>query len=51
MHLRRSVLIVLHFVQTSCGADGKLIVWDVSEEEPKEVEVLQGIIPIVTDTE
>ena len=32
-------------------ADGKLIVWDVSGDEAKEVEVLQGIIPNVSDSE
>ncbi|KAI0342000.1 hypothetical protein BDW22DRAFT_1331357 [Trametopsis cervina] len=34
---------------TSCGADGKIIVWDVSGEEPKEVEVIQGVLPAVSD--
>ncbi|KAI0695530.1 WD40-repeat-containing domain protein, partial [Cytidiella melzeri] len=36
---------------TSCGADGNIIVWDVSEEEPKEVEVIQGTLPAVPDPE
>ena len=30
--------------------DGKIIVWDVREEEPQEVKVLEGIIPAVKDT-
>ncbi|OBZ68085.1 Minichromosome loss protein 1 [Grifola frondosa] len=35
---------------TTCGADGKIIVWDVSESEPKQEKVIEGIIPVVTDT-
>ena len=30
--------------------DGKIIVWDVREEEPQEVKVLESIIPAVKDT-
>ena len=37
--------------QTSCGADGKIIVWDVSEEEPTQVTSIDGIIPAVSDSE
>ncbi|EKM54305.1 uncharacterized protein PHACADRAFT_196736 [Phanerochaete carnosa HHB-10118-sp] len=36
---------------TSCGADGNIIVWDVSEDEPKQVTTIDGIIPAVSDTE
>ncbi|KAI0073865.1 hypothetical protein K474DRAFT_1648846 [Panus rudis PR-1116 ss-1] len=36
---------------TTCGGDGKIIVWDVSEEEPKIIETIDGIIPAVSDTE
>ncbi|PSS37833.1 hypothetical protein PHLCEN_2v301 [Hermanssonia centrifuga] len=36
---------------TSCGADGKIIVWDVSEDEAKEVKVIEGVIPAVSDSQ
>ncbi|TBU37864.1 hypothetical protein BD309DRAFT_973062 [Dichomitus squalens] len=36
---------------TTCGADGKVIVWDVSGSEPKEEKVIDGIIPAVADSE
>ena len=41
----------LTFKQTTCGADGKVIVWDVSGSEPKEEKVIDGIIPAVVDSE
>ncbi|KAI0674964.1 hypothetical protein C8Q78DRAFT_965239 [Trametes maxima] len=36
---------------TTCGADGKIIVWDVSEDEPKQEKVIEGLLPVVSDTE
>ncbi|KIP10903.1 hypothetical protein PHLGIDRAFT_492619 [Phlebiopsis gigantea 11061_1 CR5-6] len=36
---------------TTCGADGKVIVWDVSEEEPKQITTIDGIIPAISDPE
>lgn len=37
--------------QTTCGCDGKIIVWDVSNDEPKQEKVIDGLIPVVTNTE
>ncbi|KAI9509164.1 hypothetical protein F5148DRAFT_1275403 [Russula earlei] len=34
---------------TSCCADGNIIVWGVSENEPKQVKLIEGIIPSVKD--
>lgn len=39
------------FSQTTSSADGTVVVWDVSEDEPKEVQAIKGIIPSVNDTE
>ncbi|KZT71046.1 hypothetical protein DAEQUDRAFT_750176 [Daedalea quercina L-15889] len=36
---------------STCGADGRIIVWDASEGEGKEVKVIEGIIPAVANTE
>ncbi|KAK7692601.1 hypothetical protein QCA50_004233 [Cerrena zonata] len=36
---------------TTCGADGKIVVWDVSDSEIKKVTTIEGIIPEVYDTE
>ncbi|CCM06867.1 uncharacterized protein FIBRA_09175 [Fibroporia radiculosa] len=36
---------------TTSGADGKIIVWDVSEGEPKQEKVIEGIIPTVANPE
>ncbi|KAJ3551325.1 hypothetical protein NM688_g4769 [Phlebia brevispora] len=36
---------------TSCGADGKIIVWDLSGKEPTQVQTIDGVIPAVADTE
>ncbi|KAH9946996.1 hypothetical protein B0H21DRAFT_741281 [Amylocystis lapponica] len=36
---------------TTCGADGKIVVWDVSDSEPKEEKVIEGMIPAVANTE
>ncbi|KAI0727995.1 hypothetical protein C8Q72DRAFT_974843 [Fomitopsis betulina] len=36
---------------TTSGADGRLIVWDVSEGEGKEVKLIEGVIPAVANTE
>jgi hypothetical protein len=37
--------------QTTSGAEGNVVIWDVSEEEPKQVETIRGIIPAVHDVE
>ncbi|KAF8499832.1 WD40 repeat-like protein [Russula emetica] len=34
---------------TSCSADGKIIVWDLTQQEPKQVKLIDGIIPAVRD--
>ncbi|KAI0665347.1 hypothetical protein C8Q78DRAFT_1118280 [Trametes maxima] len=36
---------------TTCGADGKIIVWEVSEDEPKQEKVIEGLLPVVSDTD
>ncbi|GJE94936.1 WD40 repeat domain-containing protein [Phanerochaete sordida] len=36
---------------TSCGADGRILVWDVSEDEAKQVTAIDGVIPAVSDSE
>ncbi|KAH8119330.1 WD40 repeat-like protein [Phellopilus nigrolimitatus] len=36
---------------TTCGSDGKIIVWNLSEEEPKIEKTLEAIIPTVKDYE
>ncbi|PIL34239.1 hypothetical protein GSI_03950 [Ganoderma sinense ZZ0214-1] len=38
-------------ILTTCGADGKIIAWDVSGSEPKEEKVIDGVIPAVADSE
>ncbi|KAK0213060.1 hypothetical protein DFS33DRAFT_93789 [Desarmillaria ectypa] len=38
-------------VLVTCGCDGKIIMWDMSEEEPKIEKQIDGIIPAVRDTE
>lgn len=37
--------------QTTCGADGRIIAWDVSEDKPKIEKILEGVIPEVTQPE
>ncbi|THH15042.1 hypothetical protein EW146_g5378 [Bondarzewia mesenterica] len=39
-----------HTACSTCGADGKIIIWDVTEEEPKEIQVIEGVIPVVKDS-
>ncbi|OCH95073.1 hypothetical protein OBBRIDRAFT_641181 [Obba rivulosa] len=34
---------------TTCGADGKIIVWDVSDSEPRQEKVIDGLIPAVAN--
>ncbi|KAA1471682.1 WD40 repeat-like protein [Dentipellis sp. KUC8613] len=34
-------------ILTTSGADGRIIVWDVSGDEPKEIRVIQGVIPAI----
>ena len=41
----------LSAAQTTCGADGKIIVWDVTGSEPKEEKVIGGVIPADADSE
>ncbi|TCD67448.1 hypothetical protein EIP91_012365 [Steccherinum ochraceum] len=36
---------------TSSGADGKIIVWSLTEDEVKEEKVIEGVIPEVSDSE
>ena len=38
-------------LQTTCGADGKIIVWDISGDGVREEKVIEGVIPAVADTE
>lgn len=33
----------------TCGADGKIIIWDITESEAKEEKILEGIIPAVSN--
>lgn len=39
------------YFQTSCSADGKIIVWDLTQQEPRQVKLIDGIIPAVKDKE
>ncbi|CAL1707133.1 unnamed protein product [Somion occarium] len=36
---------------TTSGADGKIVAWDVSDSEPKNITTIEGIIPEVYDTD
>ncbi|KZT00847.1 WD40 repeat-like protein [Laetiporus sulphureus 93-53] len=36
---------------TTCGADGKIIIWDVSEGQCKEEKAIEGIIPAVANAD
>jgi chromosome transmission fidelity protein 4 len=36
---------------TTSGSDGKIIVWDVSEDQPKQEKIIEGVIPLVADNE
>ncbi|KAF9447940.1 hypothetical protein P691DRAFT_730511 [Macrolepiota fuliginosa MF-IS2] len=36
---------------TSCGSDGKILVWDMSAEQSKLEKAIDGIIPVVVDQE
>ncbi|KAK0505002.1 hypothetical protein EDD18DRAFT_1127226 [Armillaria luteobubalina] len=38
-------------VLATCGCDGQIIIWDMSEQEPKIEKQIDGIIPAVRDTE
>lgn len=33
------------------GSDGKIIIWDVSEDQPKQEKIIEGVIPPVSDNE
>ncbi|KAI0305537.1 WD40 repeat-like protein [Multifurca ochricompacta] len=34
---------------TSCSADGKIIVWDLTQQEPKQIKLIDGVIPALKD--
>lgn len=36
---------------TTSGSDGKIIVWDVSEDQPKQEKMIEGVIPAIADIE
>ncbi|KAF8843017.1 WD40 repeat-like protein [Paxillus ammoniavirescens] len=36
---------------TASGADGTITVWDISEREPRVDKLIEGVIPVVADTE
>ncbi|THH30799.1 hypothetical protein EUX98_g3387 [Antrodiella citrinella] len=36
---------------TTCGADGKIIIWDLTGDEPKEEKVIEGLIPEVSNSQ
>jgi chromosome transmission fidelity protein 4 len=38
-------------LQTSCCADGKVIVWDLTQQEPRQAKLIDGIIPAIKDKE
>ena len=38
-------------LQTSCCADGNIIVWDLTQQEPRQVKLIDGIIPVIKDKE
>ncbi|KAH9831247.1 uncharacterized protein C8Q71DRAFT_861980 [Rhodofomes roseus] len=35
----------------TCGADGRIVIWDISEGEGKEAKTIEGVIPAVANTE
>lgn len=39
------------YLQTSCCADGRIIVWDLTQQEPRQVKLIDGIIPAIKDKE
>ncbi|CDO76190.1 hypothetical protein BN946_scf185037.g13 [Trametes cinnabarina] len=36
---------------TTCGADGKVIVWDVSNTEGKQEKIIDGLLPVINDSD
>lgn len=36
---------------TTSGSDGKIIIWDVSEDQPKQEKMIEGVIPAIADIE
>ena len=39
------------YLQTSCCAGGRIIVWDLTQQEPRQVKLIDGIIPAIKDKE
>ena len=35
--------------QTTCGADGKIVAWDLSQSEPRVEKVIEGFLPVIKD--
>lgn len=40
-----------HILQTSCGSDGKILIWDMSSKQAKIEKILDGVIPALVDPE
>ncbi|EAU91158.2 hypothetical protein CC1G_03326 [Coprinopsis cinerea okayama7 len=38
-------------ILTTCTADGKILIWDLSEDEPRLEKTIEGILPVVKDDE
>lgn len=51
LQLRHACHAINFTYQTTSGADGKVIAWDVSADEPIIETTLEGIIPAVSDPE
>ena len=49
--VRQSLSYLKNPSQSTCGSDGKIIIWDVSGAEPKLEKTIDGIIPAVVDTQ
>jgi hypothetical protein len=39
----------LQNIQSTCGSDGKIFIWDLSEKDGKEEKVIEDIIPAVQE--
>jgi hypothetical protein len=42
-------LIISAKIQSTCGSDGKIFIWDLSEQDGKEEKVIEDIIPAVQE--